>query len=138
MQSFWVSRHRKHIYIPFQSVPACIFSIGVVSFINDVFFFTYTGHTCRAMQLPSAESSLLLHLPASSCIYVLELSLEHPANCQHLLCFLQTRYRKRSKRCDQLLKVLIRLFAAVIPLAVAFGVSNLVTVLQYQWRRMMF
>ena len=38
---------------------------------------------------------------------------------------------KRSKRCDQLLKVLIRLFAAVTPLAVAFGVSNLVTVLQY-------
>ena len=38
---------------------------------------------------------------------------------------------KRSKRCDQLLRVLIRLFAAVIPLSVAFGVSNLVTVLQY-------
>ena len=38
---------------------------------------------------------------------------------------------KRSKRCDQLLKVLIRLFAAVTPLSVAFGVSNLVTVLQY-------
>ena len=38
---------------------------------------------------------------------------------------------KRSKTCDQLLKVLIRLFAAVIPLAVGFGVSNLVTVLQY-------
>ena len=38
---------------------------------------------------------------------------------------------KRSKRCDQLLKVLIRLFAGVIPFAVAFGVSNLVSVLQY-------
>ena len=38
---------------------------------------------------------------------------------------------KRSKRRDQLLKVLIRLFAAVIPLTVAFGVSNLVTVMQY-------
>ena len=39
--------------------------------------------------------------------------------------------RKRSKRGDQLLKPLIRLFAAVIPFAVAFGVSNLVSVLQY-------
>ena len=39
--------------------------------------------------------------------------------------------RKRSKRCDQLLKVLIRFFAAVTPLTIAFGVSNLVTVLQY-------
>ena len=38
---------------------------------------------------------------------------------------------KRTKRCDRLLKPLIRLFAAVVPLAVAFGVSNLVTVLQY-------
>ena len=38
---------------------------------------------------------------------------------------------KRTKRCDRLLKPLIRLFAAVVPLAVAFGVSNLVTVMQY-------
>ena len=38
---------------------------------------------------------------------------------------------KRTKRCDRLLKPLIRLFAAVIPLLVAFGVSNLVTVMQY-------
>ena len=45
--------------------------------------------------------------------------------------FFRQDTRKRSKRCDQLLKCLIRLFAAVIPLTVAFGVSNLVTVLQY-------
>ena len=38
---------------------------------------------------------------------------------------------KRSKKCDQLLKCLIRLFAAVVPLTVAFGISNLVTMLQY-------
>ena len=38
---------------------------------------------------------------------------------------------KRSKRCDRLLRPVIRLFAAVTPLTVAFGVSNLVTVLQY-------
>ena len=38
---------------------------------------------------------------------------------------------KRSKKCDQLLKCLIRLFAAVVPLTVPFGVSNLVTMLQY-------
>ena len=45
--------------------------------------------------------------------------------------FFRQDTRKRSKRCDQLLKYLIRLFAAVTPLTVAFGVSNLVTVLQY-------
>ena len=39
--------------------------------------------------------------------------------------------KKRSKRCDRLLKPLIRLIAAIIPLLVAFGVSNLVTALQY-------
>ena len=38
---------------------------------------------------------------------------------------------KRSKKCDRLLKCLIRLFAAVVPLTVAFGISNLVTMLQY-------
>ena len=38
---------------------------------------------------------------------------------------------KRSKTCDRLLRPVIRLFAAVTPLSVAFGVSNLVTVLQY-------
>ena len=45
--------------------------------------------------------------------------------------FFRQDSRKRTKRCDRLLKPLIRLFAAVIPLLVAFGVSELVTVLQY-------
>ena len=84
------------------------------------------------MQFPSAESSLLLHLLASFCVHVFKLHHKHPANCQqHLLCFLQTRYWKAKQKCDQLLKCLIRLFAAVVPLTVAFGISNLVTMLQY-------
>ena len=45
--------------------------------------------------------------------------------------FFRQDTRKRTKRCDRLLKPLIRLFAAIIPLLVAFGVSNLVTALQY-------
>ena len=62
--------------------------------------------------------------------------LNYPLNIQPIVnniysVFFRQDTRKRSKRCDRLLKVLIRLFAAVIPLTVAFGVSNLVTVLQY-------
>ena len=45
--------------------------------------------------------------------------------------FFRQDNRKRTKMCDRLLKPLIRLFAAVIPLLVAFGVSELVKVLQY-------
>ena len=45
--------------------------------------------------------------------------------------FFRQDNRKRTKRCDRLLKPLIRLFAAVIPLLVAFGVSELVKVLLY-------
>ena len=62
--------------------------------------------------------------------------LNYPLNIQPIVnniysVFFSRVTRKRSKRCDQLLKPVIRLFAAVIPLTVAFGVSNLVTVLQY-------
>ena len=39
--------------------------------------------------------------------------------------------KKRHKRCEQLVKFVIRLFTAVIPISAAFGVSNLVHVLQY-------
>ena len=53
------------------------------------------------------------------------------ANNIYSVFFRQDTRKKRSKRCDQLLKVLIRLFVAVIPLVIAFIVSNLVTVLQY-------
>ena len=64
------------------------------------------------------------------------MSLNYPLNMQPIVnniytVFFKQDTGKRSKKCDQLLKVLIRLFAAVIPLTVAFGVSNLVTVLQY-------
>jgi len=38
--------------------------------------------------------------------------------------------KKRHKRCEQLVKFVIRLFTAVIPISAAFGVSNLVHVLQ--------
>ena len=64
------------------------------------------------------------------------MSLNYALNTQPIVnniysVFFKQYTGKRSKRCDQLLKVLIRLFAAVIPLTVAFGVSNLVTVVQY-------
>ena len=59
------------------------------------------------------------------------LNIQPIANNIYSVFFRQDAGKTRSKRCDQLLKVLIRLFAAVVPLAVAFGVSNLVTVLQY-------
>ena len=38
---------------------------------------------------------------------------------------------KRNKNCDRILMLLIRLFAALLPIAVVFGVSNLVQVVQY-------
>ena len=38
---------------------------------------------------------------------------------------------KQNKNCDRMLMFLIRLFAALIPIAVVFGVSNLVQVVQY-------
>ena len=84
------------------------------------------------MQLSSAKSSLLLIIMLPP-VYI---CLNYPLNVQPIAnniysVFCRQDTRKRSKRCGQLLKVLIRLFAAVIPLSVAFGVSNLVTVLQY-------
>ena len=75
-------------------------------------------------------SYFIFLLPSVYVISIYAINIQPIANNIYSVFFKQDN-GKRSKRCDQLLKVLIRLFAAVTPLAVAFGVSNLVTVLQY-------
>ena len=75
-------------------------------------------------------SYFIFLLPSVYVISIYAINVQPIANNIYSVFFRQDT-GKRSKTCDQLLKVLIRLFAAVIPLAVGFGVSNLVTVLQY-------
>ena len=57
----------------------------------------------------------------------------HPlaSNIYAVLTRNDTCCKKQHKRCEQLVKFVIRLFTAVIPIAAAFSVSNLVYVLQY-------
>ena len=84
---------------------------------------------CNSPQLRALSYYIVLLPPVYICLNY-ALNIQPIANNIYSVFFKQDT-GKRSKRCDQLLKVLIRLFAAVIPLAVAFGVSNLVSVLQY-------
>ena len=84
---------------------------------------------CNSPQLRALSYYVVLLPSVYTCLNY-ALNIQPIANNIYSVFFRQDT-RKRSKRCDQLLKFLIRLFAAVIPLAVAFGVSNLVTVLQY-------
>ena len=84
---------------------------------------------CNSPQLRALSYYIVLLPPVYICLNY-ALNIQPIANNIYSVFFRQDT-GKRSKRCDQLLKVLIRLFAAVIPLAVAFGVSNLVSVLQY-------
>ena len=84
---------------------------------------------CNSPQLRALSYYIFLLPPVYTC-------LNYPLNIQPIVnniysVFFKQDTGKRSKRCDHLLKFLIRLFAAVIPLSVAFGVSNLITVLQY-------
>ena len=75
-------------------------------------------------------SYFIFLLPSVYVISIYAINIQPIANNIYSVFFKQDN-GKRSKRCDQLLKVLIRLFAAITPLSVAFSVSNLVTVLQY-------
>ena len=84
---------------------------------------------CRSTPLRVLSYFIVL-LPSVYVISIYAINIQPIANNIYSVFFKQDT-RKRSKRCDQLLKVLIRLFAAITPLSVAFGVSNLVTVLQY-------
>ena len=84
---------------------------------------------CNSPQLRALSYYIFLLPPVYIC-------LNYALNTQPIVnniysVFFSRVTRKRSKRCDQLLKPLIGLSTAVIPLAVAFGVSNLVMVLQY-------
>ena len=84
---------------------------------------------CNSLQLRVLSYYIVLLPP----VYI---SLNYALNIQPIAnniysVFFRRDTRKRSKRCDRPLRPLIRLFAAVIPLAVAFGVSDLVMVLQY-------
>ena len=85
--------------------------------------------SCHSTQLRVLSYFIFL-LPSVYVISIYAINVQPIANNIYSVFFRQDT-GKRSKRCDQLLKVLIRLFSAVTPLAVAFGISNLVTVLQY-------
>ena len=88
---------------------------------------------CNSPQLRALSYYIVLLPPVYICMNY-ALNVQPIANNIYSVFFRQDtekKTKKRSKRCIQLLKVLIRLFVAVIPLAVGFGVSNLVTVLQY-------
>ena len=88
---------------------------------------------CNSPQLRALSYYIVMLPPVYICMNY-ALNVQPIANNIYSVFFRQDtekKTKKRSKRCIQLLKVLIRLFVAVIPLAVGFGVSNLVTVLQY-------
>ena len=84
---------------------------------------------CHSTQLRVLSYFIFL-LPSVYVISIYAINVQPIANNIYSVFFRQDT-GKRSKRCDQLLKVSIRLFSAITPLSVAFGVSNLVTVLQY-------
>ena len=99
----------------------------------DLFIFSdlqvRLAEPCNSSQLRALSYYIFLLPPVYIC-------LNYALNTQPIVnniysVFFSRVTRKRSKRCDQLLKPLIGLSTAVIPLAVAFGVSNLVMVLQY-------
>ena len=88
---------------------------------------------CNSPQLRALSYYIVMLPPVYICMNY-ALNVQPITNNIYSVFFRQDtekKTKKRSKRCIQLLKVLIRLFVAVIPLAVGFGVSNLVTVLQY-------